>query len=108
MTRTLKTLTAAAFLAAVPALATTPASAAIVCDGAYQIIDGHPHSTPFCQDRYLAKVARSYGYKVTERQVRHCYSTKSDICRAIGSDNRIYDICYGYRDMPDFGGGNRR
>jgi hypothetical protein len=76
------------------------ASAAIVCDGPYQIIRGQPHTTPYCEDRYLAQVARSYGFKVTDSQIRNNHSIKSDVCRAIGSDLRIANICRSYRDPP--------
>src|SRR6185436_20861408 len=35
-------------------VAAAPADARMRCDGNYQIINGQPHATPYCQDENLA------------------------------------------------------
>lgn len=67
------------------------------CKGAYQIVDGNLISTPPCQNANLARVARSYGYKVSARQIRNNPNKKAHICWAIGHDTRVYDTCSTYR-----------
>ena len=51
--------------------AAAPAEARIRCDGNYQIVNGQPHATPFCQDENLARVARSYGMRVSGSAMRN-------------------------------------
>ncbi len=85
------TLPGAAFLV-------SPAQAKIRCDGAYQIVDGNRIATPYCGDNYLAYVARTYGSKVSARQIRNSPSKKQEICQWIGHDTRVQDICSGWRD----------
>ena len=81
------------------------AEARIVCDGNFQIVNGNPISTPYCREMNLAHVARtSYGWSVSDQAVRYSESTKAQVCRAIGFDNRVQEICSPYR--PD--GGSRR
>jgi hypothetical protein len=81
------------------------AEARIVCDGNFQIVAGNPISTPYCREMYLAYVARtSYGWNVSDQAIRYSESTKAQVCRAIGFDNRVQEICSPYR--PD--GGSRR
>ncbi len=71
-----------------------PADAKIRCKGPFQIIKGvGHHATPYCQDNYLARIARSYGWKVGNRSVRNNPSLKARICRQIGHDNRLIAIC---------------
>ena len=75
-----------------------PAVAKIRCEGAYQIVDGNRIATPYCGDNYLAYVARTYGSKVSARQIRNSPSKKQEICQWIGHDTRVQDICAGWRD----------
>jgi hypothetical protein len=82
---------------AAPAIMATSPAAAIVCDGPYQVINGSPHATPYCQDNYLAQVARSYGMRTSESAVRNNPGIKDDLCRVIGYDNRVSDICGYYQ-----------
>jgi hypothetical protein len=73
----------------------SPAAARIQCQGTAQVVDGALISTPFCEDNYLAEVARtSYGMRVTAAQVRNNPSVKADVCRAIGHDIRIAHLCF--------------
>lgn len=78
-------------------LAQGGAQAAIDCDGDYQIVNGRPVSTPYCRDVNLARVARSYGWRVSVQSIRYSESTKAQVCRAIGHDNRVADACAPYR-----------
>ena len=86
--------TARLCLMAVAVLAAATSSArAIDCDEDYQIVQGRPVSTPYCRDNYLAPVARTYGYKVSDRTIRNNPSRKAEICRFIGSDIRVRTAC---------------
>ncbi len=77
-----------------------PAAAKIRCQGNFQIIPGAGfHSSPYCQIRYLAAVARgSYGMSTSFRRLRFSYSTRKSICRAIGHDRRVASACVNYRN----------
>lgn len=85
-----------AFLAA-SALFSFSANAAIRCQGPYQIINGNLHVTPWCQDNYLAQVAREYGMRVSNSAIRNNPSIKAKACRLVGSDIRAKDACRGHR-----------
>lgn len=88
-----------AVTAAVIAAAAGPVQAKIRCDGAYQIVKGHGHiATPYCGDNYLGQVARGYGIRVSNREIRQNPNRKAEICRHIGHDTRVQDICAGLRD----------
>ncbi len=80
----------------------TGASAAIVCHDQYQVSGGQEISTPYCNDNYLAKVARGHGFKVTDEAIRNNPALKDEVCRWAGSDIRIRDYC------PDSGGDRGR
>lgn len=90
--------TGIALLAAVPFLAMTPhtASSGIVCDGRYQIVQGNPISTPYCEDNYLAVIAQRAGSRVTGRQIRQNPLTKQKVCHLVGFDPAVRDICFGF------------
>ena len=80
------------------ALAATPA-AAINCEGNFQVqASGARIATPYCQDGYLAEVAREYGARTSAHEMRWNPSEKGRICRFIGDDNRVRDTCDGYRN----------
>ena len=90
-----KTILAAACFVGVAAAA-GPASA-IECEGNFQVQkDGNRISTPYCQDGYLAIVAREYGVKVNAHTIRYNPSEKERLCRFIGDDNRVRDTCAPY------------
>jgi hypothetical protein len=63
-----------------------PAIARIVCRDGFQVVNGREISTPNCNDNYLAAVARQYGVKATDEEVRNNPSLKDRICRLAGSD----------------------
>ncbi|MGH1418702.1 MAG: hypothetical protein ACRBCJ_07575 [Hyphomicrobiaceae bacterium] len=83
---------AVALLAALPM---TSAQAAIRCVDGLQIVNGSKISTPYCQDKYLARVARSYGTRVSARNIRRNPNVKRKICRFIGHDIRVHQACAG-------------
>jgi hypothetical protein len=102
----LKTIAAAAALASgLFALAHGSAEARIVCDGNFQVVSGtYPVASLYCKERELARVARTFGWHVSVEQIRYSESKKAEVCRAIGFDNRVSEICGPY--MPQ-GGDNR-
>lgn len=69
------------------------------CKGPYQVVQGNLISTPPCQNAYIAKVARSYGHRVTAKQVRNNFHKKLEICDHIGHDIRISDYCPKHRNV---------
>jgi len=96
--RTYSYLLAGALCSALAAAAPTPA-AAITCDGNFQVQrSGERIATPYCQDGYLAQVAREYGTRTTAHEMRWNPSEKAKVCRFIGEDNRVRDTCAPYRD----------
>lgn len=99
-----KVAAAALFAAALFGLPSGDAQARIVCEGNFQIVNGLPVSTPYCREQTLGRVARSYGWSVSDRAIRYSESAKADVCRAIGYDTRVQEICGPYQD---YGGGNR-
>ena len=74
------------------------AGAKIVCKGAFQIVDGQPIATPYCEDANVAAVAQEYGIRVSAREVRRNPGTKARVCRVIGHDNRVRSACAQYLD----------
>jgi hypothetical protein len=80
------------------------AEARIVCEGNFQNVQGLPVATPYCREWTLARVAQSYGWRVTFQEIRYSESTKAQVCRAIGNDNRVQEVCSPYRQD----GGNGR
>ncbi len=103
MARTVMTVALGAAVALAVGTAAAPASAKIRCDGRYQIVHGQgPISTPYCEDNYLAYVARGYGMHVSGRAVRRNPHVKEQACRVAGYDDRVRDICADW--LPDGGG----
>lgn len=66
----------------------------IVCNDDFQSVEGRPVDTPYCDDAYLAKVAREYGSKVTASELRNNPNRKAEVCRLVGSDDRVKDTCW--------------
>jgi hypothetical protein len=85
-------------------LAQGGAEARIPCDGNFQIVDGRPVATPYCRDWNLVRVARTYGWRVSFEDIRYKESVKAQVCRAIGHDNRVEEVCGPYINN---GGDNR-
>lgn len=73
------------------------------CEGPYQIVQGNKIHTPPCENSYIASVARSYGVKVSDYEVRNNVHKKMEICQFIGHDTRISDYCDIYNGGRDHG-----
>ncbi|MBU2582504.1 MAG: hypothetical protein KJ622_12375 [Alphaproteobacteria bacterium] len=69
------------------------AEARVVCNKGYRIIKGHQLGTPYCQDLYLAQVAREFGSRVSAREILNNPSVKREVCQFMGWDIRVQHIC---------------
>jgi hypothetical protein len=69
------------------------ADARIVCKDGYQQNAGGEVATPYCEDEYLAEVAREYGMKVAASAIRNNPNYKDEVCRLVGHDNRVRIYC---------------
>ena len=90
---------AAVAAASLQALTTVAAEAKIKCDGPYQLSGGNTIRTPYCEDNYLAYVAREYGMGVSGAEIRQNYNAKRRVCQVIRHDSRVSEICIGV--LPD-------
>jgi hypothetical protein len=75
---------------------TSPAAARIQCDGNFQITKYGPISTPYCEEGEIARVAQSYGQRVSAAEVRNNALTKVYLCQVYGYDTRLKGSCAGY------------
>jgi hypothetical protein len=73
--------------------APAPAAAKIQCRQGYQIVQGNSISTPYCQDEYVAQVARGYGVSTSGARIRGNPQHKNEVCRLVGRDIRIQQAC---------------
>ena len=73
-----------------------PASARIQCQGNFQVTKYGLLATPYCEEREIARVARSYGANVTDAEVRNNPLTKVYLCQVYGYDNRLKGSCGAY------------
>ena len=87
------TLAVAALLAIAAA---SPATARIECRGNFQITQHGPIATPYCEEEEIARVARSYGMRVTGAEVHRDPLKKVYLCQTIGGDSRLRGSCAGY------------
>jgi hypothetical protein len=92
-------LVGAVFTLAMASFVTGSAQGAIRCNGAFQINSQGEFHSPYCEDGYLAQVARTFGWRVSGDQIRANYGLKAEICRAIGFDSRILETCSQYRSQ---------
>ena len=74
----------------------SPAVARIECRGNFQISKYGPIATPYCEEEQIARVARSYGAKVTGAEVRNNPLKKVYLCQVYGYDTRLKGSCAGY------------
>jgi len=74
----------------------TPAEAKIRCKGIFQVNKSGLVSTQICRDREIARVARSYGWRVSDAEVRNKPLKKVEICQALGGDTRLQGACGAY------------
>lgn len=75
------------------------ADARIQCKGNFQVTKYGLLATPWCEEEQIARVARTYGWKGTAKQVRNDPLTKVQLCYRYGSDTRLKGSCAGY--APD-------
>ena len=87
------TLAVAALLAVAAA---SPAEAKIECRGNFQMSKYGPIATPYCEEENIARVARSYGARVTGAEVRNNALKKVYLCQVYGYDTRLKGSCAGY------------
>jgi hypothetical protein len=66
---------------------------AFVCDDEFQSVNGVSIATPYCEDAYLAKVAREHGENITASALRESTSVKKDACRLTDDDIRVSQFC---------------
>lgn len=79
-------------------LSATPADAGIKCNGPNQLIKGlGMKPSPFCEAEYVARVARTYGVRVTGATLRGNINRFTKVCQFIGNDSRVSHICASYR-----------
>jgi hypothetical protein len=98
--RNVKHLLAA--LACGAALAAVTPAQAIECEGNFQVQrNGARIATPYCEDGNLGRVAREYGVRVTDHELRWNPGEKGRVCRFVGDDNRVRDTCSNYRNDND-------
>jgi hypothetical protein len=74
----------------------SPAAARIECRGNFQITKYGPIATPYCEEEQIARVARSYGERVTGSEVRNNALKKVYLCQVYGYDTRLKGSCAGY------------
>ncbi len=87
---------AAVLLAVVVVWPVTSAHARIECKDGFQIVDGAWIATPYCEDDYLAVVARDHGMKVSASSVRNNPGVKEEACKLVGYDTRVREDCHKY------------
>jgi hypothetical protein len=93
-----------AALSAGAALMAPAAMAAIKCEKGSQRVQGKLMATPYCQDAYLAQVAREYGFKVSAARLRNDPNYKKEICQFVFNDIRVQGTCLS-AGVPEFFGG---
>ena len=69
------------------------ADAKIACKNGYQMVQGSPLATPYCQDNLVAEAARSRGIRVSDAEIRSNPNTKRHVCLMVGRDIRIQQAC---------------
>jgi hypothetical protein len=97
-------LTSFATIVGLSAASLQPAAARISCDGDFQITQYGRIATPYCEEEQIAKVANSYGSRVSAAEVHNNPLTKVYLCRTIGYDWQLQAACSGYSPR---GGGAR-
>jgi hypothetical protein len=68
-------------------------AAAIKCENGFQRVQGDLIATPYCQDQYLAQVARQYGFDASAAKIRNNPNYKKEICRFVFNDIRVQSTC---------------
>lgn len=79
----------------------TAADAKILCRDGYQVVQGREISTPYCNDNYVAAIARKHGFKVSDAEIRNNPAKKNEVCRFISSNIEIRHYCNDSDDRHD-------
>ena len=88
------TRVALSLLAAILVIGTArPADAKIECHKGAQRVQGEWLVTPYCQDAYLAEVAREYGVKASAPAIRNNPNLRREVCLIVGNDIRVQQTC---------------
>jgi hypothetical protein len=66
---------------------------AFACQDEFQTVEGQSIATPYCEDAYLAKVAREHGEHVTASALRRSAGLRDETCRLTNSDIRVSAFC---------------
>ena len=66
---------------------------AIDCVRGLQRVNGQMIYTPYCQDDYLAEVAREFGFKASAARILQQPNFKKEICRFVFEDIRVQITC---------------
>ncbi|HKQ55444.1 MAG TPA: hypothetical protein VJT12_06075 [Methyloceanibacter sp.] len=82
--------------------AVSPAAAKIECRDNFQVTKYGLISTPYCEERQIARVARSYGFNVSDAEIRNNPNAKVYYCQIIGNDNRLKGSCGAYAEPRGF------
>lgn len=88
-----KNIVVAGLAMILPLVAGSVAEAKINCRGDYQIVDGSPLATPYCEDHHLADVARQHGSRVSAAAIRDDVGAKRSACDVTSGDNRTTATC---------------
>lgn len=78
------------------AFAAAPAQAKIRCEGVFQVTKYGLHESPYCSEQTIARVARSYGIRVSDRELHRGDLTKVRLCLRLGHDTRLAVACAPY------------
>jgi hypothetical protein len=84
----------------------SPAALAIKCENGFQRVQGDLIATPYCQDQYLAQVARQRGFKASAAKIRNNPNYKKELCRYMFNDIRVQTTCLD-AGVPEYFGGGR-
>jgi hypothetical protein len=91
-----KIFLAASCVALSALVAASPTEARIQCKGNFQVTKYGLIAAPYCEEQQIAAVARSYGVRVTDEEVRRDPLTKVKLCYRFGSDVRLKGSCGAY------------
>ena len=94
--RNLRYLAGSAFAVMALVAVAAPAQARIQCQGNFQVSPYGLIATPYCEEEQIARVAQSYGWKVTAQEVHRNPLKKVYVCQVLGYDNRLKGSCAGY------------
>ncbi len=101
----LRTVRLVCCVAALGTLAAPVGAGGIKCEKGFQRVQGDLIATPYCQDEYLAQVAREYGFKASGKRIRNDPLFKKQICQFVFNDIRVQNACLSIGVPESLGGG---